>query len=98
MIPVHIIGLKYKFGNSEKLSYIGYTNKLIVMGTSAKLKLTLNILFFTSIIGLAISYVSQLLYPYIPKFNFLEAVGVYCLWTPINHFIVGLSKGDDSDE
>jgi hypothetical protein len=70
----------------------------MVMSTAAKLKLTLNILFFTSIIGLAISYVSQLLYPYVPKFNFLEAVGVYCLWTPINHFIVGLSKGDDSGE
>ena len=95
MIPVHILGWKYKFGHSENNSYISVTNKLIVMGTSAKLKLTLNILFFTSIIGLAISYVSQLLYPYVPKIGFLEAVGIYCLWTPINHFVMGISRDDE---
>ena len=64
----------------------------------AKLKLTLNILLFTCIISLAISYVSQLFYPYIPKVNFLEAVGVYCLFTPIHHFFLGISRENSKDE
>ncbi len=49
-----------------------------------KIKILLNILLVTCIVGLALSYVTQLLnLPF--KLNFLEAVGVYCLWTPIHH-------------
>jgi len=49
-----------------------------------KFKILLNILLVTCIVGLAISYVTQLInLPF--KLNFLEAVGVYCLWTPIHH-------------
>lgn len=49
-----------------------------------KIKILLNILLVTCVIGLAISYLTQLLnLPF--KLNFLEAVGVYCLWTPIHH-------------
>ena len=49
-----------------------------------KIKILLNILVVTCIVGLAISYLTQLLnLPF--KLNFLEAVGVYCLWTPIHH-------------
>ena len=53
------------------------------------LKVTFNVILFTCVIGLAISYTTQLLSPYMPSLNFLEAVGVYCLWTPIHH---GLSS------
>lgn len=49
-----------------------------------KVKILLNILIVTCVIGLAVSYVTQLLnLPF--KLNFLEAVGIYCLWTPIHH-------------
>ena len=47
-------------------------------------KILLNILVVTSVIGLALSYLTQLL-PLPFKLNFLEAVGVYALWTPIHH-------------
>ena len=66
------------------------------MGT--KLKLTLNILFFTAIIGLAISYISQIAQPYVPKVNFLEAVGVYCLWTPLHHGLNSIFNGTDFEK
>jgi hypothetical protein len=64
----------------------------------ARLKLVLNILFFTCIIGLAVSYISQLFYPYVPKVNFLEAVGAYCLFTPIHHFFMGISSERETPE
>lgn len=49
-----------------------------------KIKILLNILLVTCIVGLALSYLTQLInLPF--KLNFLEAVGVYCLWTPIHH-------------
>lgn len=51
-----------------------------------RLKIVLNVLFVTSVIGLAISYLSILL-PQIPDLNFLEAVGVYTILLPINEFI-----------
>ena len=62
---------------------------------ATKFRLVLNILVFTSIIGLAISYASQLFYPYFPKINFLEAVGIYCLFTPINHLLMSIGGKDD---
>lgn len=49
-----------------------------------KLKILLNILLVTSVIGLALSYLTQII-PLPFKLNFLEAVGVYALWTPIHH-------------
>ena len=49
-----------------------------------KIKILLNILIVTCVVGLAVSYLTQLLnLPF--KLNFLEAVGVYCLWTPVHH-------------
>ena len=49
-----------------------------------KIKILLNILLVTCVVSLAISYLTQLLnLPF--KLNFLEAVGIYCLWTPIHH-------------
>ena len=62
-----------------------------------KFKVTFNVLVFTCIIGLAISYATQLLAPYLPKLNFLEAVGVYCIWTPINHFLMSLTGNNRDD-
>jgi len=50
------------------------------------LKVTTNILVVTSVIALALSYVSQLLV-LVPDLNFLEACGVYCIWTPLNHML-----------
>lgn len=52
-------------------------------------KITTNILVVTSVIALALSYASQLLY-LVPDLNFLEACGVYCIWTPINHMLSAL--------
>lgn len=49
-----------------------------------KIKIISNILVVTCVIALALSSLTQLLdLPF--KLNFLEAVGVYCLWTPIHH-------------
>ena len=49
-----------------------------------KIKILLNILVVTCIVGLAISYLTQLLnVPF--KLNFLEEVGIYALWTPVHH-------------
>lgn len=51
-----------------------------------KFKVTLNVVLVTSVIALAISYLTQL-FPVLPKLNFLEAAGVYCIWTPIHHYL-----------
>jgi hypothetical protein len=56
-----------------------------------KFKITLNVLIVTSVIGLAISYLTQLI-TVLPKLTFLEAVGVYCLWTPLHHFLNTIGK------
>jgi hypothetical protein len=56
-----------------------------------KIKILINIFVVTSVIGLAVSYITHLLnLPY--KLNFLEAVGLYCLWTPIHHTFTGNDK------
>jgi hypothetical protein len=47
--------------------------------------LTLNVIFITTIVSLAVSYTSQLI-NFIPDLNFLEAAGVYCMWIPIHGF------------
>ena len=60
-----------------------------------KIKIVINILVVTSVIALAISYVTQLL-SVVPDLNFLEAVGVYCIWTPIHHFLNSFGK-DNTD-
>jgi len=49
-----------------------------------KLKILLHILLVTCVIGLALSYLTQII-PLPFKLNFLEAVGVYAIWTPIHH-------------
>lgn len=59
-----------------------------------KLKITLNVMIVTAVIGLAISYLTQLI-SVLPKLNFLEAVGIYCLWTPIHHFLSDLGKKEN---
>jgi hypothetical protein len=65
------------------------------MNTKSKLNIMINVLVFTSIIGLAMSYATTLIQPYFPKLNFLEAVGVYCLWTPIHHGLNSIFNGKD---
>jgi hypothetical protein len=55
-----------------------------------KFKIALNVIAVTSIIGLAISYITILL-PQLPDLNFLESVGLYCLLIPINEFLKSLS-------
>ena len=59
-----------------------------------KLKLVFNVLFVTSIIGLAISYLSILI-PQIPDLNFLEAVGIYTMLLPINEFLKSIMERND---
>jgi hypothetical protein len=56
-----------------------------------KLKISLNVIVVTCIIGLAISY-ATILIPILPHLNFLEAIGLYCLWTPIHHFFNSIGK------
>jgi hypothetical protein len=56
-----------------------------------KLKITLNVIIVTSVIGLAISYLTQLI-SVLPNLTFLEAVGVYCLWTPLHHYFNTIGK------
>lgn len=60
------------------------------------IKVMLNVILFTCIIGLALSYATTLI-PGFPKLNFLEAVGVYCLWTPLHHGLNGLVNGKSED-
>jgi hypothetical protein len=59
-----------------------------------RIKIVLNVLFITSVLGLAISYLTILL-PQIPDLNFLEAVGVYCILLPINEFIKSILENDE---
>ena len=56
-----------------------------------KIKIVLNVLFMTSIIGLAISYLTILL-PQIPDLNFLESVGIYALLIPIHTFLTSIAS------
>ena len=85
-ISKNIIICWHKFGVLNNFSYIRFMEKL---------KITLNVIVVTCVIGLAISYVTQLI-PMLPKLSFLEAVGVYCLWTPLHHFLNTFSK-DNTD-
>jgi hypothetical protein len=62
-----------------------------------RFRIVLNVLIVTSVIGLAISYLTTLLPQALPHLNFLEAVGVYCIWTPIHHLILSHSKNDSED-
>jgi hypothetical protein len=59
-----------------------------------KFKITLNVLLVTSVIALAISYVSILL-PNIPDLNFLESVGIYALLIPIHTFLISIASDRD---
>lgn len=59
-----------------------------------KIKIVLNVLFVTSIIGLAISYLTILL-PQIPDLNFLESIGVYCILLPINEFLKSILENNE---
>jgi len=51
-----------------------------------RIQLATTVTLVTCVIGLAVSYVSQL-FPFLPKLNFLEAVGIYCIWTPIHNLL-----------
>jgi hypothetical protein len=62
-----------------------------------RFRIVLNVLIVTSVIGLAISYLTTLLPQALPHLNFLEAVGVYCIWTPIHHLILSRSKDSIED-
>jgi len=59
-----------------------------------RFRIVLNVLIVTSVIGLAISYLTTLLPQAFPHLNFLEAVGVYCIWTPVHHLLLSHSKND----
>jgi hypothetical protein len=52
-----------------------------------RLQLVTTVTIVTCVVGLALSYVTQLV-PNFPKLNFLEAVGVYCIWTPIHNLLM----------
>ena len=60
-----------------------------------RLKLMINIMVVTSVIGLAISYLTTLLPNTLPHLSFLEGVGVYCLWTPMHHTLMSIERGED---
>ena len=52
-----------------------------------RLHLVTTVTMVTCVVGLALSYVTQII-PQFPKLNFLEAVGVYCIWTPIHNLLM----------
>lgn len=52
-----------------------------------RIKIIMQVTFVTIVVGLALSYVTQIV-PVFPKLNFLEAVGVYCIWTPIHNLLM----------
>ncbi len=56
-----------------------------------RIHLAITVTIVTCVIGLAVSYITQL-FPVLPKLNFLEAVGLYCIWTPIHNL---LTKGEN---
>ena len=60
-----------------------------------RIRILLNVLFVTSVIALAISYLSIIL-PQIPDLNFLESVGIYCILLPINEFIKSILENEES--
>lgn len=68
------------------------------MNKRTKFSIMINVLVFTSVIGLALSYATTLIHPYFPKLNFLEAVGVYCLWTPLHHGLNSIINGKNLEE
>lgn len=53
-------------------------------------KLLISVIAVTSVIGLAISYLTKLLPGILPDLNFLEAVGVYCFWVPVHQILVSV--------
>lgn len=59
-------------------------------------KITLNVLMVTSIVGLAISYITILL-SQIPDLNFLESVGLYCMLIPVNEFIKSIFQNNEQE-
>lgn len=65
--------------------FVEYKQNKINKIMNDKLKMLITITAVTCIIGLALSYVTQLAHT--PKqLNFLEAIGVYCLLTPIYNY------------
>ena len=59
-----------------------------------KIRIVLNVLFITTIIGLAISYLTILL-PQMPDLNFLESVGLYCMLLPVNEFLKSIFERNE---
>jgi hypothetical protein len=59
-----------------------------------RIKAVLNVLLITSIFGLAISYISQLL-TIMPDLNFLEAIGIYCLSIPVTQLLKSAIENED---
>jgi hypothetical protein len=59
-----------------------------------KIRIVFNVLFITTIIGLAISYLTILL-PQLPDLNFLESVGLYCMLLPVNEFLKSIFENNE---
>ncbi len=59
-----------------------------------KFKIAINVIAVTSIIGLAISYITILL-PQLPDLNFLESVGIYCMLIPVNEFLKSILENNE---
>ena len=59
-----------------------------------KIKIVLNVSFITTIIGLAISYLTILI-PQLPDLNFLESVGLYCILLPVNEFLKSILENNE---
>ena len=61
-----------------------------------RLSIALQVMLVTSIIGLAISYFTKLIYV-LPDLDFFQSVGVYALYMPLHHTFISLSnKSDES--
>jgi len=63
-----------------------------------RLKVLVNVVLVTAVIGLAVSYLTSLFPNILPHLNFLEAVGVYCFWVPFHQILSGLNDKDNKLE
>lgn len=53
--------------------------------------IALQVMFVTSIIGLAISYFTRLI-DVIPDLNFFESIGIYALYMPLHYAITSKNE------
>lgn len=59
-----------------------------------RIKAVLQVMLITTVVGLAISYVT-LLANFLPDLNFLESIGIYCLTLPLTQLFKSIIEPDE---